>query len=389
MMLRATAAAAAALLIAGGGAAQAADTVRLPAPTGPHRVGVTTLHLVDHDRPDPWPDAAGAPRELVATVFYPARDVRGYPVAPQMTPGAAEKFARIDVHHAHPELPKSGVDWAATRTHSHVGAPASPVRRPVLLYSPGAADPRTLNTTLAEDLASRGYVVVSFDHPGETSEVEFPDGRVRTIALPADPRVDPAVFRAMIDTRLADAKFVLDRLAVLAGGGNPDVTGRALPRHLGRALDLRRVGAYGHSAGGTTAAELMYEDRRVDAAVNLEGYLDHGTGQPGQPGELLPVARHGVDRPLLLLGTDGYRDARYDSSWAAMLAHGGPTTHREVADATHWVFTDFAAMAPQFQAAGLMTREDRVRLVGAIGPARSVPLVRGLVGSFFDRALRR
>ncbi|MBB5960118.1 putative dienelactone hydrolase [Saccharothrix tamanrassetensis] len=388
-MLRTTAVVTAALLIAGGGVAQAADTVRLPAPTGPHRVGVTTLHLVDRDRLDPWPDAVGRNRELMATVFYPAHDVRSYPVAPQMTPGAAEKFAWLDVNHAHPELPKSGVDWAATRTHSHIGAPALPVRRPVLLYSPGAADPRTVNTALAEDLASRGYVVVSFDHPGETSEVEFPGGRVRIIALPADPRTNPDVFRAMIDTRLADTGFVLDRLEVLARGGNPDADGKALPKHLGRALDLRRIGMYGHSAGGTTAAEGMYEDRRIDAAVNLEGYLDHGTAQPGQPGELLPIARNGVDRPLLLLGTDGYRDARYDSSWAAMLAHGGRTTHREVTDATHWVFTDFAAMAPQFQAAGLMTEADRVKLVGAIAPTRSVPLVRGIVGSFFDRHLRR
>ncbi|MEU6154556.1 alpha/beta hydrolase [Actinosynnema sp. NPDC047251] len=378
----------AALLLAWTGSASAADTVRLPAPTGPHQVGVTTLHLVDRDRPDPWPDARGRARELMATVFYPAHDVRGYPVAPQMTPKAAETFGWLDVTAAHPELPKSGVDWAATKTHSHVGAPASPVRRPVLLYSPGAADPRTINTTLAEDLASRGYVVVSFDHPGETSEVEFPDGRVRIIALPADPRTHPEIFRAMIDTRIADTRFVLDQLEVLARGQNPDAAGRALPRNLSRALDLRRIGMYGHSAGGTTAAQSMYDDRRLDAAVNLEGYLDHGTAQPGQPGELLPVARDGVDRPLLLYGTDGYRDARYDSSWAAMLAHGGCTMKRVVTNATHWVFTDFAAMAPQFQAAGLMTAADRVKLVGAIEPSRSVPHVRGAVAAFFDRHLR-
>lgn len=306
-MFRAFTCLTAALLVAGGATAQAAPTreaaatVVLPAPSGPHRVGVTTLHLVDRGRPDPWPDAAGAARELAVSVFYPARSVRGHLIAPQMTPGAAAVFAALDVRHAHPELPPDGVDWAATATHSHVDAPVLPVRWPVLLYSPATVDPRTLNTALAEDLASRGNVVVTIDHPGETTEVEFPDGRLRTIALPADPRTDPQVFRDIIATRVADTRFVLDALEELARGHNPNADGRPLPRGLPRSLDLRRVGIFGHSVGGTTAAQAMYEDHRIDAAVNMEGYLDHHPENPGEPGELLPVARHGVDRPLLLL----------------------------------------------------------------------------------------
>ena len=33
-------------------------------------------------------------------------------------------------------------------------------------------------TFIAEDLASRGYVVAAVDHPCEATAVEFPDGRV-------------------------------------------------------------------------------------------------------------------------------------------------------------------------------------------------------------------
>jgi len=33
-------------------------------------------------------------------------------------------------------------------------------------------------STLAEDLASHGYVVVAFDAPYRTGQVVFPDGRV-------------------------------------------------------------------------------------------------------------------------------------------------------------------------------------------------------------------
>ncbi|MEV0699071.1 alpha/beta hydrolase [Saccharopolyspora sp. NPDC050389] len=387
-MLRRTTILATALLLATGGIAHAEPTtLRLPAPTGPHRLGTTMLHLVDHDRTDPW---NGTARELMVTVFYPASTVRGYPVAPQLTPAAAEVFKGLDPVYLHPELPDEGVDWAATATHSHTGAPAQPVRRPVLLYSPGGADPRTIGTGLAEELASHGNVVVTIDHPGETSEVEFPGGRVRTIDIPGDPRTDPKLFRTMLDTRVADTRFVLDQLGELAAGRNPDAEARELPENLDRALDLRRIGSYGHSAGGATAAEAMHEDRRIDAAANMEGYLDYMPEEPGQDGELLSIAREGTDRPLLLLGTDGFRDERIERSWSAMLAHQQGCTHwRQLDNATHWVLTDYGSMAPQLQDAGLMSAEDRAKLVGAIDPAESVPAIRDHVRTFFARHLPR
>ncbi len=391
-----------ALLLASGGAgiaqaharrrAAAGDvTLRLPAPTGPHRTGVTTLYLVDHSRRDPW-DAALPAREVMVTVFYPARGIDGHRPAPQMTGDAAASFDGT-AHRIHPELPTTGVRWAATLTHSYTDAPAQPARRPVLLYSPGGGDPRTLGTGLAEELASRGHVVVTVDHPGDAGEVDFPRktdhrDKVRTTVLMGDPRANPGLFRTLIATRVADTRFVLDRLAVLAGGRNPDAYGRALPKDLGRALDLRRVGVYGHSAGGTTAAQALYEDRRIHAAVDMEGYLDHPPQAPGKEGELFPVARYGVDRPLLLLGTDGFTERKQlERSWSAMLAHRGHTGRRRIDDAAHWVFTDYAAMAPQLQTAGLMSAADRTKLIGAIDPATSVPLVRHCLLSFFARHL--
>ncbi|MET9290767.1 alpha/beta hydrolase [Streptomyces sp. NPDC003077] len=369
--------------------------LELPAPTGPYRLGATTLYLVDTERNDPWVDKT-RPRELMISVFYPAHTVRGYPVAPQMTPDAAAVFEVLDTTTLHRELPDTGVAWAATRTHAHTGAPALPVRRPVLLYTPGGGDPRTLGTGVAEELASHGHVVVTIDHPGDASEVDFPHKppgpeKIRTTVFRDDPRTNPRLFRTMIETRIADTRFVLDQLEALAAGRNPDATGHPLPRHLGRALDLRRVGVYGHSAGGTTAAQTLYDDDRVSAAVNIEGFLDHPPQAPGQEGELFPVARDGVDRPLLLLGSSGFLGKReLERSWSAALAHSGGHAHRrEVGDADHWTFTDYGALVPQLQAAGLMTADERKKMVGTIEPAVSVPLVRGYMRGFFIRHLRR
>ncbi|MFT9471833.1 hypothetical protein [Streptomyces sp. 11-1-2] len=62
------------------------------------------------------------------------------------------------------------VDWAATRTDAATAAPADGhAPRPVVLYSPGLGVTRTLGTSTAEELADRGYVVVTMDHTHETS----------------------------------------------------------------------------------------------------------------------------------------------------------------------------------------------------------------------------
>lgn len=64
------------LVLAGllGMAAPAAAVPRLrltlPAPTGPHRVGRASLHLVDHARQDPW-WSTPHPRELMVSLWSP------------------------------------------------------------------------------------------------------------------------------------------------------------------------------------------------------------------------------------------------------------------------------------------------------------------------------
>ncbi|HEV7975994.1 alpha/beta hydrolase [Amycolatopsis sp.] len=368
----------------GGAVAQANDqlTLRLPAPTGHHQIGTTALHLVDPTRKDPWNDAPK--RELMVSVFYPAKDVRGRQVAPQMTPRAAESFKAF-APRVHTQLPKDGVDWAATKTHSYVDAPAQTTRRPVVLYTPGGAEPRTLGTGVAEELASNGFVVVTIDHSGEASEVDFPGG-LRQIDLPPDPAQFPQTMRTVIDTRFADTKFVLGQLEVLAAGRNPDADRKPLPQNLGRALDLRKIGIYGHSVGGGTAAETMHEDRRVDAAISMESYLSYYPAPAGQPLEQFPIARDGTDRPLLVLSSD-YWDADMQHDWAPLVENR--TTRRiDWDNAQHYVFTDYAAMLPQLQRAGLMTAQGRQELVGAIDPARSVPSVRKSIVDFFDCHLR-
>ncbi|MEU4350153.1 hydrolase [Streptomyces sp. NPDC023838] len=359
-------------------AAPARLRLSLPAPTGPHPVGTVTARLVDRGRRDPW--VARAYRELMVSVRYPARDVRGHRRAPQMTPGAAAAYDRFNG--LGEDLAPGRVDWAATRSHAYTDAPATGTCLPVVLYSPGAGDPRTLGTTLCDELASRGYAVVMIDHTYDAGAVEFPGGRVeRTVLLDefararkAGPEQVVAFLKKVADVRVADTRFVLDRLAHLPAG-------------LGRRLDLDAIGMFGQSAGGFAAAQTMHDDRRVKAALNMDGVMGY-TQRDDDPSNPSTVATDGVDRPLLLMGMDG--DTHHTvASWGQTWEHS-TGWHRDLtlAGAAHASFTDLQSQVPQIVRGLGLDGSVATKSVGAIDPVRSVAAQKAYVSAFFDRWLR-
>ncbi|MFE2106589.1 alpha/beta hydrolase family protein [Kitasatospora sp. NPDC059463] len=361
----------------------------LPRPTGPYPVGTTALRLVDSGRTDPW--QPGRDRELMISLWYPAtRPVYGRERAPYMASRAGRHFGGPDGAAVlnYGALPDR-TDWTWVRTHARPDAPpllgAGP--RPVVLWSAGLGDPRTWGTALVEDLASRGYVVVTVDHPYDASEVAFPDGRLVTSVLPTlagRPGLDiGAMLRKAMDTRVADIRFVLDELAALRSDGR-------LPAALAGSLDLDRIGMAGHSAGGFTAAQAMHDDPRIKAGVNLDGQL-HFPGPDGTGVHLGGVAEDGLDRPFLLMGTESEDSGPYTAQpgWAAFWQH----TRGWKADVTllgsrHGSYTDAQALLPQLAHQGAVPQEAVRGDIGDVRPERAVAATRAYVGSFFDRWLR-
>lgn len=354
-------------LVAPSGGAAGADpglTV-LPAPTGALPVGTTTLHLVDADRPDPF--EPGRARELMVSVFYPATEIARYPrghyASTELIPGLEQTL---------------GVALPGVLTHAYRGAPAQRgATYPVVLYTPGAGVSRVLGTGLAEDLASRGYVVVTVDHTYETGPaVEFPGGRIVPPA-PAPNGFDTVIREKYVAARLGDFRFVLDTLTRLAGGANPDAEQDPLPGGLGEVLDLERIGAVGHSSGGYTAVEAMHQDRRIDAAVDLDGQI-------GVDAAFGRAVTEGVDRPTLVLTSSqieqvGDANPSLDAFWRGAT---GWKRHLAIADSAHYDFTDMPSLVPA------IARPAAAQYIGTIDPDRMAALVRSYVAAMFDKFLR-
>ncbi|MBV6701265.1 esterase [Kitasatospora aureofaciens] len=360
----------------------------LPQPTGPYPVGTTSLQLTDDCRDDPW--KPGQHRKLMISFWYPtARPATGSDRAPYMVPAAADHFGSAgSVGQGDYGFEPGRTDWAGIRAHARADAPALPGgKRPVVLYSAGFGDPRTWGTGLVEDLASRGYVVVTVDHTYDASEVAFPDGDLATSVFPAlmaQPGLDlGAVLRKTLQTRVDDTRFVLDRL----GGLRHD---ERLPAGLAASLDLDRIGMVGHSGGGSAALQTMHDDPRLKVGVNLDGQL-HFPGPDGTGVHLTTVAEDGLNRPFLLMGTQNPDSGGYHQQpgWDALWQHStGWHADVTLTGSRHSSYTDAQSLLPQLARQGAISQAKLSDDVGDVRPDRAVLATRSYVASFFDRWLR-
>ncbi|MFE7135767.1 alpha/beta hydrolase family protein [Streptomyces sp. NPDC057638] len=334
------------------GTAPTTTVPQLPRPTGAYPVGTTSFDLVDRSRRDPWvPSADG--RELVVSLHYPAS-------RPSLAPPA--RYATTE----EVRLLVQGVGFgdavpperlAAMRVHARTPARPAPGTYPLVVLSPGFGVSRYTLTHLAEDLASRGYVVASVDHAYESFGTAVGNRMLTCVACDL---VDSGAMPTGVvtATRARDVSYVLDRLT----GRHP------VWRHAGM-IDARRIGMAGHSIGGASAATAMAADRRVDAGVNMDGAFWE------------PLPPTGLDgRPFMLLGTDdavhrpGGTDRSWDATWAGL---DGWKRWLTVAGSEHFSFSDGPLIQHHF---GLPRPP--------IPAHRAVAVTRAYLAAFFDRHLR-
>jgi dienelactone hydrolase len=334
----------------------------LPPPTGPYPLGTMSLHLVDRSRPDPVA-GPGRYRELMASVWYPARNVSRYPLAPWILPAPLREL--LISGEFEPDVA------VAPFTAGHQGAPVlcTDERRPVIVFSHGAHDHRSDTTIVVQELASHGYVVVTVDHTYDAFS-EFPDGRL--IVPLYDYPMYPGDFAR-------DIRFVVDQIEVLAAGHNPDADHRPLPTGLGGTLDLHRIGMFGWSKGATATALVMGDDQRVRAGLSFDGPMESDPPDPPVPAEL--------DRPFMLMTAVFTRAA--DPNVAEFWSHlTGWRLNVQAEGAVHSSYCDLQWLLPQLAKAIGMSDEELQDWIGTLDPARAVRIQQAYPLAFFDQHLR-
>jgi predicted dienelactone hydrolase len=350
----------------------------LPAPTGPYAVGRAIYDWTDNANPDTLAPVPGIKRELLVWIWYPSEALQSaamedYLPAPLRAEVERDRGALIS-HLLTRDLSK-------VHTHSIVkgSVSARETSYPVAIIRAGASSGIWNYSTLAEDLASHGYIVVGFDAPYRTDTVVFPDGRVMRRTPQNNPELcdgePPSQQEVCVSTVFTawtrDIGFVLDRLAQLNGA---DPSGKFTGR-----LDMTRVGVFGHSFGGAAAAQFCHDDSRCKAAIDVDG-APFGS-----------VVREGMDKPFLFLLSDHSHESAAES--AQILANIQSIYDRlpaagrlriAIRGANHFLFSDDGALLKSQIVMGAL------RMAGILGidGRRQLAVTAYCVRTFFDEYLK-
>ncbi|MQS39799.1 alpha/beta hydrolase family protein [Streptomyces katsurahamanus] len=337
-------------------AVSVAAGMELPRPTGPYAVGMTTLPMTDAGRVDHWVPASGA-RQLMVSLHYPARAGSGAPAKRYMS--AEEARLLLERNGAGMTFPAgSAKRLSETRTYAREDARPKGGKFPLVVLSPGFTMSRMTLTLLAEELASKGYVVATVDHAYESLATAFPGRGVLDCVACEKAESGEVPFSTVPKGRSKDVSFVLDELT------GPDPAWR-----YAKTIDRKRIGMAGHSIGGNSASRTMADDRRVKAGINMDGTF------------FAPVPKKGLDgRPFMMLGAadsvPGSPDASWGKAWKRL---DGWKRWITVDGSDHGSFTDAPVLLEQLLGA---PQEP------ALSAERAAGITREYVSAFFDRHLK-
>ncbi|HYB93567.1 MAG TPA: hypothetical protein VEC39_01245 [Vicinamibacterales bacterium] len=254
------------------------DTVTPSAPDlaayGPHDVGVRTLQVTDRNRPDILNIKEGgatvrSDRTLTLEVWYPAALSAG------QKPGGDYRVITRD-----PAITATIHGRAVRDGNPKAGA------HPLVIISHGYPGNRYLMSHLGENLASKGFAVVSIDHKDSTYD-------------------DQKAFASTLYNRPFDQLFVLEEIDRLSKPGSGSF--------LAGVVDASRTGIIGYSMGGYGVVNVIgggYSDASAtfSAAPPNRMLAERGAANPAYQ-----KARDGRIKAAIAIGPWGMQSGYWDA----------------------------------------------------------------------------
>lgn len=306
------------------------QTVTLPEPGGPHPVGRLRFDWTDTNRVDPYSPTTGLPRALSVWLWYPAERGRGglrstYAPGPWSGLGFTGATALL-------RGPLTNV-----RPNSSDNPAAATGRFPIVVLQPGMGLAAPEFATLAEGIASEGYIVAGIT-PTYSANLTVLDGH----AIASTPQGKPSDLGArdpaaldeagrLVGTWADDARFAVGRVRGLDHDGT-------LAGH----VDTGPVSYVGHSFGGASALQACDDDPTCAGAADIDGE------------QFGPVSQTGSRHPFLILGSENscvlgdcdagnaHDRAELAASQRFLQTSSGPAYRYSILGTEHFNFSDIA-----------------------------------------------
>ena len=338
----------------------------VPKPTGDRNIGTESVELIDIDRLEWFTEDPQDLRKIMIQIWYPTDDLDG------------EKESYIDYGELRIEALASQFDYSPFLFKKLIDVETNSIKKaepstqssfPLVIFSHGLGGNRTQNTIMIEELTSHGYVVIAIEHAYDANISIFNNGDVADYRSGINyqrrntQKITPEEFWAIrlpqLETRAKDVSYIIDQLEL----GN-------LPENIINIIDLDNIGVFGHSFGGATSIYSTYNDHRIDACINLDGWM------VVVPDEIVD---NGINRNFMYLGQEQWDEKLNYQKLDKFIKSNTKSSKILIPNTTHYDFSDTPHMS---KAAKFLNKSGKVKSKNLKN------LLNELIISFFNQNLK-
>ena len=339
----------------------------VPKPTGNKNTATYSIELIDSNRLEWFTDSPNDLRKIMIQVWYPTDEYEGEKEL-YIDYGDIRIKALADQFDYNPSLFRKLINIKTNSIKRAV--PSNDSSFPLIIFSHGLGGNRTQNTIMVEELASHGYVVIAIEHPYDANVSIFNSGEIADYRSGINyqnrksQKLTPEEFWAIrlpqLKTRAGDVNFVLNQIEL----GN-------FPNQLMKIINLDNIGIFGHSFGGATSIYSSYVDDRIDACINLDGWM-----------VVVPddIINNGIGKNFMYIGQEQWDEKLNYQKLEAFIKSNPKSSKILIPGTTHYDFSDTPHMS---KAAKLLKKSGQLDSNGLKN------VLNELIVSFFNENLKK
>jgi pimeloyl-ACP methyl ester carboxylesterase len=335
----------------------------IPEPSGTFQIGTYVETVEDTTREEAYGDDSGF-RAFTYQMWYPVDDVGDADIMPWLSGG--KNIARgLAKSVGLPSFILDQTQYIDSNSYQIKAISDVQDKYPVVLISHGWGGFMNLHTDLAEELASRGYIVISIDHTYGSVATNI-NGRFiyqNKDALPPRDENDNFLDDAnqLVYTYAGDVSFMLDYIEIL----NNDTES-----FLNNKLDLDHIGLIGHSTGGGADVAVALNDVRIGAVIGLDAWVE-----PIVASEI----EKGLSMPSIFLRSESWEEGPNNIDLYDLIENSSDASLYQIDGTTHGDFTMAYILSPLMSTIGY---------TGSLETTYLVDMQKEIINYFFDLHLK-